>query len=117
MPSIYFTVSKDNAKTFSKRKPVANAKSSFPDHPRLAVNHDGKVFFVWEETTPVFSKIFFRYSIDGETLSEPTQINDGIRRSHDASVTIDKSGNVLASWSQQEVRFTRTVLKIGKMEK
>ncbi|MBI5892945.1 MAG: exo-alpha-sialidase [Deltaproteobacteria bacterium] len=115
VPSVYFAVSKDNAKTFSKRKSISETKSVFPDHPKLAVDKDGSVFFVWEETTPVYSRIFFRF-YDGEKFSEPIQISDGIRKSHDASITIDKNGNILTAWSQQEVRFTKTVLKIGRMK-
>ncbi|OGP29566.1 MAG: hypothetical protein A2073_02815 [Deltaproteobacteria bacterium GWC2_42_11] len=115
VPSVYFAVSKDNAKTFSKRMQVNSSKMVFPDHPKLTVSRDGKVLFTWEETTPVFSKIFFRY-FDGEKLSEPVQLNDGVRKSHDPVVIIDKNGNILTAWSQDEIRFTKTVVKIGKIE-
>ncbi|MBI5682423.1 MAG: exo-alpha-sialidase [Deltaproteobacteria bacterium] len=120
VPSVYFAFSNDNAKTFSKRMQVnslgqPSRLSGFPDHPKLAVNREGKVFFIWEETTPVYSRIFFRY-LDGETLSEPVQINDGVRKSHDPVVAIDRDDNILIAWSYEEIRFTKTVVKIGSIE-
>jgi hypothetical protein len=110
LPSIYIANSKDGGKTFFKT-PLPYAKGAFPDHPVMALNKDGIPVLSWEETTPVLSRVMFQ-SVD----EKPQQMNQGVRRAHDPVISVNKKGDILLAWTQDEMRFTKTVLRLSKGE-
>lgn len=114
LPSIYLSISRDGGRTFTPKQMLPSGDRAFPDHPRLAVHKDGIAYLVWEEKTPVLSKILFAtYKVD-KGFSKPEQLSQGVRRSYDPVVGIAHDNTVFAGWGYDEIRFTRTVLKIGK---
>lgn len=112
-PGIYLSKSMDKGNTFTARQPLPVGIRVFPDHPRLAVGHDGTAYIVWEEKTPVVSKILFTTYRDGKGFTQPQEISHGPRRSYEPIVVGD-DGMILIGWAYDEIRFTRTVVKIGK---
>jgi len=130
LPAIYLSMSTDRGKTFTAKQMLPSGDRVFPDHPRLAVNKDGIVYLVWEEKTPVLSKIMFATYKRDKGFSKPEQLSHGVRRSYDPVVVVGmeradhvgvNDGNTVALvqkvyviWGHDEIRFTRTVLKIGK---
>ncbi|MBI3812938.1 MAG: exo-alpha-sialidase, partial [Nitrospinae bacterium] len=106
LPSIYIANSKDGGKNFTKN-PLPYSKGTFPDHPVMALNKDGIPVILWEETTPVLSRVMFQLKDE-----KPQQMNQGIRRSHDPVISVNKKGDILVVWSQEEMRFTKTALRL-----
>src|SRR3990170_234827 len=113
-PAVYLSISKDGGKTFTERQLLPVGNSVFPDHPRLAVGKDGTVSVVWEEKTPVLSKIVFASYQDGKGFSKPEQLSQGIRRSYEPVVKIGNDGTVFTIWTYDEIRFTKVVIKTIK---
>jgi hypothetical protein len=105
-PSIYIADSKNGGMSFSK-KLLPYSGGVFPDHPVMTMSGDGKPLIAWEETTPVLSRLVFQ-----QMDEKPQQINQGIRRAHDPVLSINKSGDILIAWSQEEIRFTRTAFRL-----
>ena len=105
-PSIYIANSKDGEMSFTK-KLIPFSNGTFPDHPVMTLNKDGKPIIAWEETTPVLSRLMFQ-----QMDEKPQQMNQGIRRAHDPVLSINKRGDILIVWSQEEIRFTRTAFRL-----
>ena len=105
-PSIYIANSKDGEMSFTK-KLIPFSNGTFPDHPVMTLNKDGKPIIAWEETTPVLSRLIFQ-----QMDEKPQQMNQGIRRAHDPVLSINKRGDILIVWSQEEIRFTRTAFRL-----
>jgi hypothetical protein len=107
LPSIYIASSNDWGKSFFK-KPIPSGHSTFPDHPVSALNRDGKPILAWEEITPVLGRVMFQ-NLGEEDIR---QMNQGMRRSHDPLIYTNKRGDILVAWSQEEIRFTKTVFRL-----
>ncbi len=105
-PAIYIADSKDGGMSFTK-KLIPFSNGTFPDHPVMTLNGDGKPIIAWEETTPVLSRLIFQ-----QMDEKPKQMNQGVRRSHDPVLSINKRGDILIVWSQEEIRFTRTAFRL-----
>ncbi|MBI3584876.1 MAG: exo-alpha-sialidase [Nitrospinae bacterium] len=109
-PSIYIANSKDKGMSFSK-KVIPFSNGTFPDHPVMTLDRDGKPLIAWEETTPVLSRLIF------QQMDEKTQqMNQGVKRAHDPVLSINKIGDILITWSQEEIRFTRTAFRLFRGE-
>ncbi len=76
---------------------------TFPDHPALALDRDKRPVFFWEETTPVVSRVMTKTGAD-----KPLQLSKGVRRASYPSASINKKGEMLILWSQDEMRFIKT---------
>lgn len=108
-PAIYIANSKDRGMSFSK-KLIPFSNGVFPDHPVMTLNRDGKPLIAWEETTPVLSRLILQ-----QMDEKPQQMNHGIRRAHDPVLSINKRGDILIVWSQEEIRFTRTAFRLFRI--
>ncbi|MBI4379274.1 MAG: exo-alpha-sialidase [Nitrospinae bacterium] len=111
LPAIYIASSNNGGKSFSK-KPIPYSNGTFPDHPVLALNKDGKPILAWEEITPVLGRVMFQ----NPSEKEIRQMNQGMRRSHDPFIYISKEGDGLMIWSQEEIRFTKTVFTLFRIK-
>jgi len=106
----YFSVSKDNGKTFSKPKEISPAKGLSPHHesmPKIAFKKDGTIIAVYQRRTPTpknrfAGAIYYTQSFnEGQTWTNPnylhTDTTKGIGRSFfDISVLPD--GEIGAIW-------------------
>ena len=110
LPSIYIADSKDGGKKFSKT-PLPYAEGAFPDHPVMALNKDGKPVLSWEETTPVVGRLMLQLPDE-----KPQQMGQGVRgrRARDPVISANKKGDILLVWSQDEMRFAKTLLRLFK---
>lgn len=84
-------------------RPLSCGGKTFPDHPALTLGRDGRPVFLWEETTPVLSRIMSKTGSD-----KPVQLSRGVRRASYPSAGVNKKGAMLILWSQDEMRFTKT---------
>ncbi|MBI3755974.1 MAG: exo-alpha-sialidase [Deltaproteobacteria bacterium] len=114
LPSIYLSTSKDGSKTFSARQILPIGERIFPDHPRLTVAKNETVYLVWEEKTPVLSKIMFASYREGKGFSKPEQLSQGVRRSYEPLVLAGDDGTVYAAWGYDEIRFSKVVIRAMK---
>ncbi len=104
-PAIYYAMSNDRGATFTKEE-IAVTPGFFPDHPALAVAGE-KVYLAWEEVTPVFGNIMFK-AVSGATR----RLSDGVRKSSSPVVVTNANGAVAAAWSKDEMRNTRSLLRV-----
>ncbi|MBI5875208.1 MAG: exo-alpha-sialidase [Deltaproteobacteria bacterium] len=114
LPSIYLSASKDGGKTFSARQILPIGERIFPDHPRLTVEKNGTVYLVWEEKTPVLSKIMFASYREGKGFSKPEQLSQGVRRSYEPLILAGDDGTVYAAWGYDEIRFSKALIRTMK---
>ncbi|MBI5327764.1 MAG: exo-alpha-sialidase [Deltaproteobacteria bacterium] len=114
LPAVYLSVSRDRGKTFIFKQSLPSGGRFFPDHPRLAVAKDGTVYVVWEEKTPVLTRILFASYQDGKGFSKPMQLNQGVRRSHEPILLAGDDGSVYAVWAYDEIRFSKVVIRAMK---
>ena len=85
-----------------------------PDHPKLTVGKNGTVYLVWEEKTPVLSKIMFASYREGKGFSKPEQLSQGVRRSYEPVVSAGDDGTVYAAWGYDEIRFSKVIIRAMK---
>lgn len=107
LPAVYIGQSNDGGETFSKTA-LPWGKGSFPDHPMMTVNKNGYPLVLWEETTPVMSRVMFYSPGKGN----PEQVSVGIRRAHDSAIYMNRKGETVISWTQEEVRFSKVGLRV-----
>lgn len=114
LPGIYLSASKDGGKTFTSKESLPVGNRVFPDHPKLTVGKNGTVYLVWEEKTPVLSKIMFASYREGKWFSKPEQLSQGVRRSYEPVVSASDDGTVYVVWTYDEIRFTKVVIRTMK---
>lgn len=114
LPAVYLAMSKDNGKTFTARQSMPVSNHVFPDHPKLAVGKNGTAYLVWEEKTPVLSKIMFASYQDSKGFSKPEQLSQGVRRSYEPMLLAGDNGVVYAVWAYDEIRFSKAVIRAMK---
>ena len=112
-PMVYLGVSRDRGETFTKT-PVPVEAGFSPDHPSLAISGD-KVILVWEESTPVTTKIMMaRFDEAAKRFVEKTQVNASPRKSGYPLVMSNSKGDVLVTWLKEEMKNSKTVLRLGR---
>ncbi|HBR16627.1 MAG: hypothetical protein A3G39_09125 [Deltaproteobacteria bacterium RIFCSPLOWO2_12_FULL_43_16] len=114
LPGIYLSASKDGGKTFTSKESLPVGNRVFPDHPKLTVGKNGTVYLVWEEKTPVLSKIMFASYREGKGFSKPEQLSQGVRRSYEPVVSAGDDGTVYAAWGYDEIRFSKVIIRAMK---
>ncbi len=113
-PAIYFTTSDDGGRTFAPKRMVNRSKGTFPDHPQLAVDPEGRVVLLWEEQSPVRQEIMMSVSLDrGRTFSRPLKMND--KKSHSPAVSVNSKGLVAMAWKEHTMSGHRLVLQTARL--
>jgi hypothetical protein len=99
MPAIYMAYSDDHGETFSPKHRLNAAKGTFPDHPQLAVDPDGRVIVTWEEQSPVRREVVVSVSLDrGRTFTSPRRVND--HKGQSPSVSVNSHGLAALAWME-----------------
>ncbi len=103
IPGVYIAYSDDRGKTFTPRRQLNLSKGTFPDHPQLAVDRDGRLLVIWEEQSPVRREVVISYSLDrGATFSSPQKLNT--KKSKHPAVAINTNGQAILAW-QEQIKF------------
>ena len=98
-PAIYIAWSDDQGRTFSEKRKLNVARNTFPDHPQIAVDQQGRVVVIWEEQAPVKRDVVVSVSTDrGETFSAPHKVND--RKSQTPVVAVNEQGLFVLAWME-----------------
>lgn len=109
-PAIYLAYSDDRGQTFSSKQKVNVSKGTFPDHPQLAVDPDGRLVIAWEEQSPVRREVVMSLSLDrGATFSAPQKLND--KKGQTPSLSINAHGLAVLAWMEHAMPNHRIVVQ------
>ncbi len=109
-PAVYLAYSDDGARTFSNKVKLNVSKGTFPDHPQMAVDPDGRLVVVWEEQSPVRREIVMRVSLDrGATFSAPRKLNE--KKGQGPAVAVNGKGLVALAWLEHAMPGHRLVFQ------
>ena len=98
-PLSYIAYSDDRGKSFSSKRQLNIAKNTFPDHPQIAVDPEGRIVAVWEEQAPVKRDVVISVSTDrAETFSMPQKVNE--KRSQTPVVAVNAQGLFALAWME-----------------
>lgn len=109
-PAIYLAYSDDQGKTFSEKKQLNRSKGTFPDHPQMAVDPDGRIVVIWEEQSPVRREIVMSRSLDrGQSFTQPWKLNE--KHGQTPTIAINQQGTVVMGWKEHAMPAHRLVIQ------
>lgn len=110
-PSIYLAYSDDRGATFSSKQKLNLSKGTFPDHPQMAVDPEGRLVIVWEEQSPVRREVVVSVSLDrGQTFSAPKKVND--KKGQTPALSINGQGLAALAWLEHAMPAHRLVVQL-----
>ena len=99
VPAVYIAYSDDRGKSFSAKNKLNVAKNTFPDHPQIAVDPEGRIVVVWEEQAPVKRDVVMSVSTDrGGTFTPPQKMNE--KKSQAPVVAVNAQGLFAMAWME-----------------
>jgi hypothetical protein len=109
-PSIYLAYSDDRGETFSPKQKLNLSKGTFPDHPQMAVDPEGRLVIVWEEQSPVRREVVMSVSLDrGQAFSAPQKLNE--KKGQTPTLSINAQGLVAVAWMEHAMPAHRIVVQ------
>lgn len=109
-PSIYLAYSDDKGETFSPKQKLNLSKGTFPDHPQMAVDPEGRLIIVWEEQSPVRREVVMSVSLDrGQTFSAPQKLNE--KKGQTPTLSINAQGLAALAWMEHAMPAHRIVMQ------
>ena len=109
-PAIYLAYSDDQGKTFSGKQQLNRSKGTFPDHPQMAVDPQGRVIVIWEEQSPVRREIVMSHSLDrGQSFSLPKKLNE--KHGQTPTIAVNRQGTVVMGWKEHAMPAHRLVVQ------
>ncbi|MFO0700267.1 MAG: sialidase family protein [Nitrospira sp.] len=110
VPAVYLAYSDDHGKTFSTKQQLNRSKGTFPDHPQMAVDSEGRVVVIWEEQSPVRREVMVSYSLDrGRSFGTPVRLNE--KNGQTPTVAVNQQGTVVLGWKEHAMPAHRLVLQ------
>ncbi len=109
-PRVLFTTSTDG-RAFEAPRPITVAAGAVPDHVRLAVNHQGAIAIVWEDSTAVRRRIRLRVSLDGgRSFSSPQSLSTAVK-AYAPDVAVAPNGDFVVVWHEEHFPGIKTVVQ------
>ncbi len=85
--------------TFSPKQQLNVSKNTFPDHPQIAVDPEGRLVVIWEEQGPVKRDVVMSVSTDrGADFTTPHKLNE--RKSQTPVVAVNRQGIFALAWME-----------------
>ena len=110
IPAVYIAHSDDRGKSFSEKRKLNLSKNTFPDHPQIAVDPEGRIAVVWEEQAPVKRDVVMSVSTDrGVTFTAPHKVNE--RKSQTPVVAVNRQGVFAMAWMEHGMPGHKMVLQ------
>lgn len=109
-PAVFLAYSDDRGDTFSPKQKLNVSKGTFPDHPQMAVDPDGRLVIVWEEQSPVRREVVMSLSLDrGQTFSAPQKLNE--KKGQTPALSINSKGLAALAWMEHAMPAHRLVVQ------
>ena len=109
-PAVYLAYSDDQGQTFSEKKQLNRSKGTFPDHPQMAVDAQGRVIVIWEEQSPVRREIVISHSLDrGQSFSAPQKLNE--KHGQTPTIAVNDHGTVVMGWKEHAMPAHRLLIQ------
>ncbi len=109
-PAIYLAYSDDQGKRFSEKRQLNRSKGTFPDHPQMAVDPEGRVIVIWEEQSPVRREVVMSHSLDrGQSFSAPRKLNE--KNGQTPTIAVNQQGTVVMGWKEHAMPAHRLVVQ------
>lgn len=109
-PAVFLAYSDDRGDTFSPKQKLNVSKGTFPDHPQMAVDPEGRLVIVWEEQSPVRREVVMSLSLDrGQTFSVPQKLNE--KKGQTPSLSINAKGLAALAWMEHAMPIHRMVVQ------
>ncbi|MEQ1656838.1 MAG: sialidase family protein, partial [Nitrospira sp.] len=109
-PSVFLAYSDDRGNTFSPKQKLNVSKGTFPDHPQMAVDPEGRLVIVWEEQSPVRREVVMSVSLDrGQTFSAPQKLNE--KKGQTPTLSINSKGLAALAWMEHAMPNHRIVVQ------
>ncbi|HEY7129140.1 MAG TPA: sialidase family protein [Nitrospira sp.] len=109
-PAIYLAFSDDQGRTFSEKKQLNRSKGTFPDHPQMTVDPEGRVIVIWEEQSPVRREIVMSHSLDrGRSFSAPRKLNE--KNGQTPTIAVNQHGTMVMGWKEHAMPAHRLVIQ------
>ena len=110
IPAVYIAHSDDRGKSFSEKRKLNVSKNTFPDHPQIAVDPEGRIVAVWEEQAPVKRDVVMSVSTDrGETFTAPQKVNE--KKSQTPVVAVNALGVFALAWMEHGMPGHKIVMQ------
>ncbi len=114
IPAVYLAYSDDRGKSFSDKRKLNVSKNTFPDHPQIAVDPDGRIVVVWEEQAPVKRDVVMSVSADrGATFTAPHKVNE--KKSQTPVVAVNGQGLFALAWMEHGMPGHKIVMQTVKI--
>ena len=114
IPAVYLAFSDARGQTFSPKQQLNVSKNTFPDHPQIAVDPDGRLVVIWEEQGPVKRDVVMSASMDrGATFAAPQKLND--RKSQTPVVAVNRHGVFAMAWMEHGMPGHKIVTQTLRM--
>ncbi len=114
IPAVYMAFSDDRGRTFSTKRKLNRAANTFPDHPQIAVDPQGRLVVVWEEQAPVKRDVVMSVSIDrGATFTAPQKVNE--KKSQTPVVAVNAEGLFALAWMEHGMPGHKIVTQTLRM--
>ena len=109
-PTVFLAYSDDRGDTFSPKQKLNVSKGTFPDHPQMAVDPEGRLVIVWEEQSPVRREVVLSMSLDrGQTFSAPQKLNE--KKGQTPSLSMNSKGLAALAWMEHAMPAHRMVVQ------
>ena len=109
-PAVFLSYSDDRGDTFSPKQKLNVSTGTFPDHPQMAVDPEGRIVIVWEEQSPVRREIVMSVSLDrGHTFSTPQKLNE--KKGQTPSLWMNSKGLAALAWMEHAMPNHRLVVQ------
>jgi len=106
-----FVASSADGQQFGAPLRIDQSSGSIPDHVGLAVEPNGAVLVVWEDSTAVRRRVLSRLSIDGgKTFGAIDQLSTAVK-AYAPAVAVAPGGGFVVAWNEEEFPVTRTVVQ------
>jgi hypothetical protein len=109
-PAVFLAYSDDQGITFSPKQKLNVSRGTFPDHPQMAVDPEGRLVIVWEEQSPVRREVVMSVSLDrGQTFSTPQKLNE--KKGQTPSLSMNAKGLAALAWMEHAMPAHRMVVQ------
>ena len=114
IPAVYLAYSDDRGRTFSPKRQLNVSKNTFPDHPQIAVDPEGRLVVIWEEQGPVKRDVVMSVSTDrGATFAAPYKLNE--KKSQTPVVAVNAQGVFAMAWMEHGMPGHKIVTQTLKL--